>query len=70
MLKTIRSPNKPAFSRNNGSKSALSRNDNSRPVSERNNGNSEIGFGSDSVEYVKKSRKLKAYFLEKESRDI
>ena len=60
MLKTTESLNKPASSRNNGSRSASSRNNNSRPVSRKNNGNNEVnGFGvsGNGVEYAKKSRK-------------
>ena len=61
MLKTIRSLNKPAPSKNDGSKSASSRNNNSRPASKKNNGNNEIDrFGVDrnSMEHAKKSGKL------------
>ena len=50
MLKTIRSLDK----------SAPSRNDRSRPAAESNNGNNEFHkFGSDGVKYAKKSRKSK-----------
>ena len=50
MLKTIRSPNEPTFSRNDGSKPAFGRND----------GNSEVDrFGGNDVEYARKSKKSK-----------
>ena len=61
MLKTTGSPNKPALSRNDGSKSASSRNDNSRPASGRNDGNGKvdrIGVGGNGVKYAKKSEKM------------
>ena len=60
MLKTTGSPDKPASSRNNGSRSAFSRNNNSKPAPEKNNGDSEInGFGisGNGVEHAKKSGK-------------
>ena len=57
MLKTT---NKPASSRNNGSRLASSRNNDSRPASRRNDDNSEVnGFGGDSVKHTKKSGKSK-----------
>ena len=57
MLKTT---NKPAPSRNDGSRSASSRNDDSRPASGRNDGDGEVdGFGGDGVEHAKKSGKSK-----------
>ena len=65
MLKTTRSLDKPTSSRNNSSKPASSRNDGSRLASKRNNGNGEIRFDGDSVEHVKKSRKLKDQKLSK-----
>ena len=61
MLKTIGSPDKPAPSRNNGSKSAFSRNDNSKPASRRNNGDNEVDgvdIGGNGVEHAKKSKKM------------
>ena len=67
MLKTTGSPNEPALSRKNGSRSASSKNDNSRPAFRRNNGNGEVdgvGVGGNGVEHTKKlkntfkSRKL------------
>ena len=61
MLITIRLPNKPVPSKNNGSRSASSKNDNSKPVFKKNNSNSEVnrfGVGRNSVEYTKKSGKL------------
>ena len=57
MLKTT---NKPAPSRNNGSKSSSSKNDDSRPVSKGNDNDGEVdGFISDDVEHAKKPGKLK-----------
>ena len=63
MLKITGSPDKPAPSRNNGSKSASSRNDDSRPASRRNNGNGEVnrfGVGRNGVEHAKKLGKSKS----------
>ena len=63
MLKTTRSPDKPAPSKNNGSKSASSRNNNNKLAFERNNGNGEVdGFGvsRNGMEHVKKSKKSKS----------
>ena len=60
MLKMTGSPNKPAPSRNDGSKSASSRNDESKPVSRRNDGDGEVdgvGVGGNSVEHAKKLEK-------------
>ena len=60
MLKTIRSPNKPAPNKNDGNKSAFNRNNNNRLVSKKNNGNGEVnGFdvSRNGVEYAKKSEK-------------
>ena len=60
MLKTTGLPDKPAPSRNNGSRSAFSRNDNSRPASGRNNGDGEVdgvGVSGNGVEHAKKSEK-------------
>ena len=60
MLKTTRSPDKLALSKNNDSKFASIRNNNSRPAFKKNNGNSKVDrFGGDGVEHAKKSRKLK-----------
>ena len=61
MLKIIESLDKPAPSKNNGSKSASSRNNDSKPVSKRNNGNSKVNrfsVSKNSVKHVKKSEKL------------
>ena len=61
MLKTTGLFDKPASSKNNGSRSVLSRNNNSRPTSEKNNGNNEFnrfGVSRNGVEYAKKSEKL------------
>ena len=61
MLKITRSPDKPASSRNNGSRLASNKNNNNRPVSKRNNGNSKVdrfGISKNSIEYTKKSGKL------------
>ena len=60
MLKTIRLPDKPASSRNNGNRSASSRNDNSRPVFRSNDNNSEVnrfGVNRNGMEHIKKSIK-------------
>ena len=60
-MKTIRLPDKPAPSKNNGRKSTFSRNYNSRSISGKNNGDGEVNrFGVDKngVEYAKKLGKL------------
>ena len=60
MLKTTGSPDKPAPSRNDSSKSVSSRNDNSRPASRRNDNNSEVdgvGIGRNGMQHAKKSGK-------------
>ena len=60
ILKTTGSPDEPAPSKNDGSRSASSRNDDSRPASRRNNGNgkvNEVGVGRNGVEHAKKSEK-------------
>ena len=60
MLKTTRSPDKLAPSRNNGSKSASSRNNNSRLASGKNDGNGKvdgIGVGGNDMVHAKKSEK-------------
>ena len=57
MLKTTRSLDKPAFSKNNGSKSASNRNNDSRSASGRNNNNSEVdrfGVSRNDVKHTKK----------------
>ena len=60
MLKTTGSPNKPASSKNNGSRSASSMNNNNKPAFGRNDGNSKVDrFGGNNVDHVRKSRKLK-----------
>ena len=61
MLKTIRSLDKLAPSRNNSSRSVFSKKNNSKLASRKNNGNNEVdGFdiGENSIEYAKKSEKL------------
>ena len=61
MLKTTKSLDEPAPSRNDGSKSASSRNNISRLAFGRNDGNDEnnrYGVGKNSVEQAKKSGKL------------
>ena len=56
----LKTTNEPAPSRNDGSRSASSTIDNSRPAFERNDDNGEVDrFGSDGVEYTKKSGKSK-----------
>ena len=59
MLKIIRSSDKLVFSKNNSNSIASGKNDDSKSVFERNNDNGEVRFGGDSVEYTKKSEKLK-----------
>ena len=57
MLKIIESPDKPAPSKNDGSRSTSSRNNNNRPVFRKNNINDEVdGFGinKNAVKYAKK----------------
>ena len=57
----LKTTNKPASSRNDGSRSATSKNNDSRPASRKNDGNSEVdGFSGDGMEYAKKSGKSKA----------
>ena len=57
----MKSPDKPAPSRNNGSKSAFSMINDKKPAFGRNNGNNEVdGFGGDNMEYAKKSGKSKS----------
>lgn len=52
--------NKPAFSKNNGSKRASSRNDNIRPTFGKNDNNGKIDrFSSDGIKNVKKLKKSK-----------
>ena len=66
MLKTTRSPDKPAPSRNDGSRSVSSKNNDSKPASGRNNANGRVDkFGSNSVKHAKKSGKLKSQNLAK-----
>ena len=56
----LKTTNKLALSKNNGSKSAFSRNNDSKPASGRNDGNSKVNrFGGDGVKYAKKSGKSK-----------
>ena len=62
MLKTT---NKPAPSRNNGSRSAFNRNDDSRPASGRNDGNSEVDRFGGSMKHAKKSGKSKGQKMSK-----
>ena len=60
MLKTTRSHNKPASSRNDSSRSVSSKNDNSKPVFRKNDGNGKVdGFGisENGMEHAKKSGK-------------
>ena len=61
MLKTTRSTDKPAPSRNNGSRSAFSRNNNSKLAFRKNDGNGRVDrfdIGRNSLEHAKKSGKL------------
>ena len=60
MLKTTGLPDKPAPSRNNGSRLASSKNDDNRLAFGRNDGDGEVdgvGVGRNSVEHAKKSEK-------------
>ena len=60
-MKTTELLDKPAFNKNNGSKSASNRNNNSRLASKRNNGNGEVnefGVSKNGAEHAKKSEKL------------
>ena len=61
ILKTTGSPNKPAPSKNNGSRSASSRNNNSKLASRKNDGNGEVNrfdISGNGVKHVKKSGKM------------
>ena len=61
MLQITRSPNKPAFSINDGSKSASSKNNNNILASKKNNGNNEddrLDHDKNGVKHAKKLRKL------------
>ena len=61
MLKTTRSPDELAPSRNDGSKFASNRNNNSRPAFKRNNGDGKVnrfGVGGNGIEHAKKLGKL------------
>ena len=63
ILKTTGLLDKPAPSKNNGSKSAFSRNNDSRPAFRRNDDDGEVnrfGIGGNGVEHAKKSEKLKS----------
>ena len=58
--------NKPALSRNNGSRSTFSKNNNSKLASRKNDSDGEIdGFGGDSMKYAKKSGKSKGQKMSK-----
>ena len=68
MLKTTRSPDKPASSRNNSSKSASNRNNDSKQVSGKNDGNGEVyrfGISGNGIEHAKKSGKWKSEKMSK-----
>ena len=61
ILKTTRSPDKPAPSRNDGSRSASNKKDNNRLVFGKNDGNDEVdgfGIGRNGIKHAKKSGKL------------
>ena len=65
-MKIIRSPDKLAPSKNNGSRPTSNRSDNSRPTSRKNDGNIEVdGFVADGIEQAKKSKKSKGKNLSK-----
>ena len=62
MLKIIRSSDKSAPGRNNGSRLTSCSNNNSKPVSEKNNRDDEddrFGIGSNGIESARKSKKSK-----------
>ena len=61
----MKTTNKLASSKNNGSRSASSKNDDSRPASGRNDGDSEVNGFCDSVEHTKKSEKSKSQKMSK-----
>ena len=66
LISMLKTTNKPAPNKNDGSKSASSRNNDSRPVSGKNDGNSEVdGFDGDDMEHAKKSEKSKGQKLAK-----
>ena len=66
MLKMTRSADKPAFSKNDGSRSASSWNNDSKPASGKNDGNDEFSrFGSNGIKHAKKSGKSKSEKLAK-----
>ena len=68
MLTTTRSPDKLAFGKKNISKSTSSRNDNSKLAAGKNNNNSEVdrfAVGRNSMEHIKKSKKLKSEKMSK-----
>ena len=61
MLKTTKLSDKPASSRNDGSKSAFNKNNNNKLAFGRNNGNGKIdrfSVGGNGIEHTKKSEKL------------
>ena len=61
MLKTTKLFDKPALSKNNGSKSDFNKNDNNRLASKKNNDNGEgdrFDVGRNGIKYAKKSGKL------------
>ena len=64
ILKTTRSPDEPAPSRNDGSRSASSRNNNSKLASRKNNGDGEVdrvSVGENGMEHAKKSKKTSKF---------
>ena len=60
-----RLPNKLALSKHNNSKLASSKNNGIKSAIKINDGNSKVGFDSDSIEHAKKSRKSKSQKLAK-----
>ena len=61
MLKITKLPDKPAFSKNNGSRLVFSRNNNSRLAFGKNDGDGEVdrfGISRNGIKHAKKSRKL------------
>ena len=71
LISMLKTTNKPASSRNDGSGSASSKNDDNRPASRRKYGDGEVdGFGSDNVEYAKKSGKSKGQKTSKSQKSV
>ena len=59
ILKTIKSPDKPIFSKKNINRPAFSRNNSYKLAFEKNNSNSKIRLSGDNIKYAKKFKKSK-----------